>query len=132
MVKQKLLYPIAYCIFLVFAFCGCSTNLDEWKIVEAEKVVLYNEDQTTVLENKTEIEEFIDLLQVDSWQILNSNLSEGVNRILVAELYKNEEMIGQMDFFDDDIIQFKMGTATFNLEAKNDVERKILDAFIAE
>lgn len=132
MVKKKSLYLIAYCIFSVFAFCGCSTNLDEWNIVDAEKVILYNEDQTTVLENKTEVEEFIDFLQVDSWQLLNSNLSAGMDQILVAELYKGEEMIGQINFYDDDIIQFEIGTAAFNLKAKNDVVGKVLDAFIVE
>lgn len=131
MAKKKLLYSIVYCIFSVFIFSGCTSNPNEWENLDAEKVILYNEDQTTVLENKTEVEEFVDLLQVDSWELLNGSLGEEMDQILVAELYKNKEMIGKIDFFDDDIIQFKIGVTTFNLEAENDVVVKVLDTFIA-
>lgn len=131
MAKKKLLYSIVYCIFSVFVFSGCASDPNEWENLDAEKIILYNEDQMTVLENKTEVEEFVDLLQVDSWELLNGTLDEKMDQILVAELYKNEEMIGKIDFFDDDIIQFEIGAATFNLEAENDVVIKVLDTFIA-
>lgn len=131
MAKKKLLYSIVYCIFSVFIFSGCTSNPNEWENLDAEKVILYNEDQTTVLENKTEVEEFVDLLQVDSWELLNGSLREEMDQILVAELYKNEEMIGKIEFFNDHIIQFELGVATFDLEAENDVVVKVLDTFIA-
>lgn len=132
MFKKKLLHSIAYGIFLVFAFCGCASNTNERKIVDAEKVILYNEDQTTVLENKTEIEKFVDLLQVDSWEFINRDLNGGRDLILVAELYKNKEIIGKIKFFDENVIQFEIGTVAFNLEAKNDVSEMVLDTFVID
>lgn len=131
MAKKKLLYPIVYCIFSVFVFSGCVSDPNEWENFDAEKVILYNEDQTTVLENKTEVEEFVNLLQVDSWELLNGSLGEEMDQILVAELYKSGEMVGKIEFFNDDIIQFEIGAATFDLVAENDVVVKVLDTFIA-
>lgn len=132
MIKKKLLYLIIWCILSLLALCSCSNNQKDWKNIDAEKVILYNNGEMTVLENKAEIEKFVDLLQVDSWKVLNKKLTEGMNQILVAELYKNEEMIGEIDFFDDNIIQFQIGAATFELKTESDVAEKVLDTYIVK
>lgn len=78
------------------------------------------------MENKKDIQEFIDLIQVDKWEISNKSLN---NEILAANLYKNEKKIGEMKFFDGNIIEFKLKRAAFTLEIESNIVDAVLNAY---
>ena len=129
---KKFLYLILCCLFSLVIFTGCTNNENNWKNIDAEKVIIYYNDKTVTLEEKETIKEFIELLQVDTWEISDSNANDEVEKNLTVDLYKNDEQVGEMIFFSNNIVQFKIEIASFELEASGNISENVIETYIVE